>query len=128
MQKRYSTCHFCKAAVAAVLSLGLACSALAHARLVTSSPAENSAVAPAPTELRLKFSEGIEIRFSKLKLKGPLMTVIETGPARLASDDNSLIIVPIPALLMSGTYCVEWQAVSSDGHRANGAFVFESTK
>ena len=128
MQKLYRTCNFRKAAVAALLSLCLASSALAHARLVTSSPAENSTVAPAPSELRLKFSEGVEIRFSKLKLIGPLMTVIETGPARLGSDDDSLIIVPIPAPLKAGTYCVEWQAVSSDGHRASGAFVFESTK
>ena len=89
MRKLHRTCNFCKGAVAALLSLGLASSALAHNRLVTSSPAENSTVAPAPTELRLKFSEGVEIRFTKLKLTGPLMTVIETGPARLASDNNS---------------------------------------
>ena len=128
MQKLHRTRNFRMGAVAAVLYLGLASSALAHARLVTSSPTANSTVAFAPTELRLKFSEGVEISFSKLKLTGPLMIVIETGPARLAADDNSLVIVPVPALLNVGKYTVDWQAVSSDGHRTSGGFVFELAK
>lgn len=128
MRKLDRTRYFSSRAFAALLALGLASPALAHARLVLASPAENAAVAPAPTELRLKFSEAVELKFTKVKLTGPQMKVIETGPARLAPDDDSLIIVPIAAPLAGGKYTVDWQAVSRDGHRTSGGYIFESTK
>ena len=53
------------------------------------------------------------------------MPVIETGPAQLAPDDDSLLIVPIPVSLPEGKYVVDWHAVSSDGHRTSGTYVFE---
>jgi methionine-rich copper-binding protein CopC len=38
---------------------------------------------PPPTELRLKFSEGIEIKFTKVKVTGASKKAIETGPPKL---------------------------------------------
>ena len=48
-----------------LLSLGLATSAHGHANPVNATPAANSMAMRPPTELRLKFSEGIEIKFTK---------------------------------------------------------------
>ncbi len=128
MRKLNRTFDFRMRAVVALLSLGLVSPALAHARLVFAAPAENATVTPAPTELRLKFSEGVELKFTKARLTGPQMKVIEIGAARLDPDDNSLLIVPIAAPLPDGKYTVDWQAVSSDGHKTNGAYVFDSMK
>ena len=128
MPKPDRTCYFRNLAVAALLSLSLPSAALAHARLVSSLPGQNSAIAPVPTELRLKFSEGVELKFTKVTLTGPQLKVIATGPARLAPGDDSLIVVPITGPLTDGKYTVDWQAVSSDGHRTSGAYVFELAK
>jgi methionine-rich copper-binding protein CopC len=81
---------------------------------------------PAPTELRLKFSEGLEIKFTTVKVTGPGKKAIETGPAKLDPSDNTVLIVPLKAALPDGKYTVDWQAVSIDGHKTKGSYGFDS--
>jgi copper resistance protein C len=114
------------AVAALLLSLGLGGPALAHARLLSATPAVNSMAMPAPTELRLKFSEGLELKFAKVKVTGPDRKAIETGPAKLDPGDNTVLIVPLTAPLVDGQYTVDWQAVSIDGHKTKGSYRFES--
>jgi methionine-rich copper-binding protein CopC len=66
----------------------------AHAELVSETPAAKSMAKPAPTELKLKFSEGLELKFTGVKLVGPKQAVIETGAAALDPNDNTMLIVP----------------------------------
>ena len=108
-------------AAALLLSLGLASPAFAHARLVSAKPDVNGMAMPAPTELRLKFSEGLELKFTTVKVTGPGKKAIETGPAKLDPSDNTLLIVPLMAPLPDGKYTVDWQAVSIDGHKTKGS-------
>ena len=115
-----------QSAAALLLSLLLCDPAFAHARLVSATPAANSMAMPAPTELRLKFSEGIEIKFSKVKVLGPDKTPIATGPIKVDPNDKSLLIVPMTAALPDGKYTIEWQVVSVDGHKTSGSYAFES--
>jgi methionine-rich copper-binding protein CopC len=115
-------------AAALLLSPGLADPALAHAALISATPAVNGMAMPAPTELRLKFSEGIELKFAKVKLIGPGKKTVATGPARLDPSDNTLLIVPVAAPLPDGTYTVDWQVVATDGHKTKGTYSFESMK
>jgi methionine-rich copper-binding protein CopC len=91
-------------AVALLLSLGLPTAAFAHAKLVSAAP--TGMAMPPPTELRLKFSEGIEIKFTKVKVTGPDKKAVETGPAKLDPSDNSVLIVPLAAPLPDGKYTV----------------------
>jgi methionine-rich copper-binding protein CopC len=114
------------AAAGLVLSLGLPGQADAHARLVTATPAANAMAMPAPTELRLKFSEGLELKFAKVTVTGPDKRAVATGPAKLAPDDETALIVPLPAPLAEGKYEVEWQVVAKDGHKTKGAYGFTS--
>ncbi|SDR29616.1 hypothetical protein SAMN05519103_01806 [Rhizobiales bacterium GAS113] len=113
-------------AAALLLSLGLVSPAFAQANLVSATPAVNGMAMPAPTELRLKFSEGIELKFTKVKVTGPGKKAIETGPAKLDPSDNTLLIVPLTAPLPDGIYTVDWQAVSIDGHKTKGSYGFDS--
>ncbi len=49
-------------------ALALAGVALSHAYLVSSSPEENTLLRTPPTEVRLGFTEGVELRFSVFKV------------------------------------------------------------
>jgi methionine-rich copper-binding protein CopC len=111
-----------------LLSLGLATSAHGHANLVNATPAANSMAMPPPTELRLKFSEGIEIKFTKVKVMGPDKGTIEAGALKLDPNDNTVVIVPLMSPLPNGKYTVDWQALSLDGHKTKGNYSFESMR
>jgi copper resistance protein C len=78
---------------------------------------------PGPT----KFSKGVELKFTKVKLTGPGMKAIDTGPAKLDPGDNTLLTIPITTL-PDGKYKIDWRVVSTDGHKTNGTYGFESMK
>lgn len=110
-------------AAAAVASLASAPVALAHARLEASSPQANSVVTPAPAQLRLQFSEPLELPFSKVKLvdeKGAVVsaTRIEADPANAKA-----LLAAIP-VLHAGAWRVQWSTVTRDGHKVKGEFGF----
>jgi methionine-rich copper-binding protein CopC len=105
-------------ALASCLSAG----AWAHAHLRQPSPAENSTV-PAPAQVRLAFSEGIELAFSEVTLVGASG---ETVPTHLSLEPNApttLIATP-SAPLATGTWQVQWKVVSVDTHRSQGQYRF----
>src|SRR3954452_21327463 len=78
------------------LSVTLAAQAFAHAKLVSATPAANAMAMPAPWELRLKFSEPIELKSAKVTVTDPKKAVA-TGPVKLAADDDTVLIVPLTA-------------------------------
>jgi methionine-rich copper-binding protein CopC len=125
---RSSGDHLHIPAAALLLSIWLPATALAHAELVSATPAANSMATPPPTELRFKFSEGIEIKFTKVKVTGPDNKAIETSAPKLDPSDNTVLIVPLSAPLPDGKYTVDWQAVSADGHKTMGSYGFESMR
>jgi methionine-rich copper-binding protein CopC len=124
----YSSTNTRAATLGLLLLLGSTGQALAHAKLVSATPAENQMAMPPPTEVRLKFSEAIEPKFTKVKLTAPNGTAIKTGPAKLDPADKTTVIVPLAAPLPDGKYTVNWQAVSADGHKVKGTYSFESMK
>ena len=98
--------------------------ASAHSQLVSSSPGAGDVVAPAPTEIRLAFSEPIEGRYTSLDL------VDGSGRALLADagapdpTDGHILVAEAPPL-PPGSYTVNWRAVSaSDGHVTQGFITF----
>jgi copper resistance protein C len=120
-----------KTLVLATLILGapsLSAPAIAHARLVSALPAANAMAMPAPGELRLTFSEAVELAFTKVRLVGPGKTAVDTGPPSLDPKDHRTVVVPLAAPLADGAYTVEWQALSADGHKTHGSYGFTSMK
>jgi methionine-rich copper-binding protein CopC len=111
---------------AAMLLLALAGPALAHAHLISATPAVNSMAMPAPTELRLKFSEGLELKLSSVTITGGDKTIVKTGPVRLDPKDDTLLIVPLLAPLPDGHYTVDWKAVATDGHKTEGHYTLDA--
>jgi methionine-rich copper-binding protein CopC len=108
--------------------LGSTGQVLAHAKLVSASPAQDQMAMPPPTELRLKFSEAIELKFTRVKVTGPDGKVIKTGTVKLDPADKTTLIVPLTDPLSDGKYTVDWQAVSADTHKVKGTYSFESMK
>lgn len=102
--------------------------ASAHAKLVSETPAADTMAMTAPTELKLKFSEGLELKFTGVKVVGPGKDAVETGPATLDPNDNTVLIVPLKSVLSGGKYTVDWHALSTDGHKTTGTYWFESMK
>lgn len=108
--------------LAALAGLVLSQSAWAHAHLKTAAPADKAVVA-APADLTLGFSEGLNLRFSGVKLLGPDQQEVKLGEAMLTDGGKSLM-VPVPARLAAGTYTVQWHALSEDGHKTEGSYSF----
>ncbi|EIC85423.1 copper homeostasis periplasmic binding protein CopC [Serratia sp. M24T3] len=110
---------------ACVLAAGLISQqAFAHAHLKTETPAADSQISVAPTELTLGFSEGVEPNFSKIELRGPDNKSVKTGDFKLAAKDNTQVLIALPTPLTSGKYLVSWHVVSVDGHKTQGEYSF----
>ncbi|WP_159566485.1 copper homeostasis periplasmic binding protein CopC [Budvicia diplopodorum] len=99
-------------------------SVMAHAHLERQSPAAEATVAISPTQISLKFSEGIELKFSKINLLAEDNTPVNTGDLNLDSKDNTHLIAPITTKLTAGKYHVGWSVVSIDGHKTKGSYSF----
>jgi len=112
------------AASGLLLLVGAGGEALAHAKLVSSSPAANQTVTPPPTSLTLKFSESIEVRFAQVTLSDAGGTAVKTGSVTQDPGDRAILIVP----LADGQYTVSWQIVAADGHKTKGTYHFISEK
>ncbi|HEU4852903.1 MAG TPA: copper resistance CopC family protein [Telluria sp.] len=110
----------CALTLAASYPLG----AHAHARLEASDPKAGSIVATAPKQLRLQFSDIVELAFSKVKLLDKANTSILPLKLDLDKSNPKTIVASLPPL-KSGPYRVQWTALTRDGHKVKGEFAFQ---
>ena len=112
----------------AALILGLAAGAAgpsaAHAFLQQASPRVGSVVAAPPSEVRLSFSEPLEIAFSRFTVTGP-PGFGGLGPVALAATDPRSLSGVLHSPTPGGRYTVHWRVVSIDGHATEGDFHFD---
>jgi hypothetical protein len=106
--------------VSAVASLWIAGSALAHTPLVSSAPADGSAVSAPVREMVVEFREGVRLTALSLaslggekKALGPLPSEVATRFAVAVEDD-----------LSPGDYALTWRAVGGDTHIISGQIRF----
>jgi methionine-rich copper-binding protein CopC len=96
---------------------------LAHAKLLSSSPADGAHLSEAPKMLTLKFNEAAQLAVLKL-VSGGKEIVVPVDKTAKASQSFAL---PLPALA-AGNYTVQWTAVAADaGHVTKGSFAFSIT-
>lgn len=118
-----------KAIIGTSLAL-LASAALAHPKLLSSTPADQAEVT-APAKVELKFSETLTTQFSGANLVMTEMPGMSGhNPMKVAAkvsagDDAKTMIITPAQPLTTGTYKVEWRAVSSDTHPMTGNFSFK---
>lgn len=110
-------------AFVALSSVVLSGSAYAHAHLEAAQPPIGGTVKAAPTEIDLKFSEELNLKFTGVKVSGPDGKEVKTDNAMLMDGDKTFM-VNLPAGLGAGTYRIEWHALSRDGHKTHGDYKF----
>jgi methionine-rich copper-binding protein CopC len=112
-----------------VLSAGIVLLALtlkppllgAHAYPAVSMPNNGATVKEPPREVRIQFTEGVEIAFSQIIVKDAKGEVVNQGKLRqLANDMLAIDLKPLSA----GNYTVEWQVLSVDTHVTDGMLRF----
>ncbi len=96
--------------------------ASAHAFPASESPAAGSTIAVAPSEVVLVFNAPIESMFSKLQVTNSDSADVCADSPVLAKDHRRASVKLKP--LVPGEYTVKWIAVSEDGHRTQGSYVF----
>jgi methionine-rich copper-binding protein CopC len=106
-------------------ALLIAFPASAHPRLTAAGPVPGSTIKVAPKNIRIQFSEAIELSFSGITLKNAKGEAVKTGEAVLGPNSKSLLMVPLTGALMPGKYTVEWHALGDDAHPQKGSFAFE---
>jgi methionine-rich copper-binding protein CopC len=104
--------------------------ALAHARLLKSSPKDGETI-KAPEQLEFWFSELLDSGgFNKIsvfpaaELKSKTHTSLTKGEPKIDSKDQTHLTIDLSAL-PPGEYVVDWRVLSLDGHSAPGRFKFK---
>ena len=116
----------------ALLLLSVAPAALAHARVLRSSPAKGELLPQPPRQIDLWFNELLDEGFNAIEIFAA-SEVAAPKRVNLAGEKPSvdprdrthlsLKIAPLPP----GEYVVEWRVLSRDGHSAPGRFTFRIT-
>jgi methionine-rich copper-binding protein CopC len=110
--------------LAAVLAAGgvlaSASAASAHDKLESTSPKQGSSVASPPAAVTLAYSERVLKLGSRIRVVGPAGDVADGDP----SFTDQVVRQPIRPDAPAGTYSVEWQVTSSDGHPIAGTWRF----
>jgi copper transport protein len=114
----------------AVLALVVAAGAMsavpasAHAVLVSTDPAADTVVATAPSEVTLRFSEEVDVAGSSVHVLDDTGARVDDGPVLTASNDSSVVSVPLRSGIRNGSYVVSWIVTSDDTHPVSGSFTF----
>lgn len=95
-----------------------------HTRLVRSEPAKDSVVRVAPTELRLWFSETLDLAVTRVTLTDGNRQQVPTNALTRAEGADAPIVAPLNAALPDGNYTVTWSTSSKDGHPVRGTYRF----
>ena len=98
--------------------------AFAHAHLKSAVPAIGGTVKTSPSELDLGFTEGVNLAFTGVTVKGPGGAAVPIGKAALGSGGATTLVVPVTGTLAAGAYTVDWHALAVDGHKTEGHYSF----
>jgi copper transport protein len=110
-------------AVAAILvAFALVPAAGAHARLITTEPANDTVLEQSPRFVLLRFDEPVETAFGAIRVYDSRAQRVDAGKVERPSGKEAR--VQLERRLARGTYTATWRVVSADGHPVSGAFVF----
>jgi copper transport protein len=108
----------------ALLAVGAAVPASAHAMLERTSPGADSVVAHAPDHVDVTFSEAVTLVPGAVRVYDGALREVDAGAASHPDGDPTSAAVPLAPGLTAGTYTVTWRVVSADSHPVSGGFRF----
>ncbi len=109
-------------AVAMLLTVLGATSAVAHSFLVDATPSSKEHVATSPKTVKLRFGGGVEPPYSKITIETPDGKVLGEGNTGVPGKPRELT-ANAPELA-PGKYIVRYRVLSSDGHIVEGNYEF----
>jgi len=86
----------------ALLLVGSAVPASAHAQLESTNPAQSSVLLVPPTQVVLHFGEPVEIDFGSLRVLGPSGQRVDNGGTHHPDGDSHAVAISLPANLPKG--------------------------
>lgn len=104
------------------LALTGATPAAAHSLLLGATPAPDAVLTASPPAVVLRFNNRIEKRLSRVRLVDERGTVA-AAPTRADGETAESLEAAVPPLA-PGTWRVEWQVFSIDGHVVTGSYRF----
>lgn len=93
---------------------------IAHTKLVSSEPDNESSISTAPKELKLTFNAKVKLMKVELATKKGSKVKLAFMLSPIASET---FIIPLP-LLTQDEYTVHWIAMGKDSHKMSGEFSF----
>ena len=112
------------AAVLAATLMVAPAAARVHIGLASSSPAKDSHLMTAPTEIRLTFTGRVDVAKAGVELIAPDNRAVALDSLRAVPDSNRVAVAKILGKLAGGTYTVRWHALAADGAEGRGSFQF----
>ena len=109
-------------AFSVVLVLAVVPAGFAHAKLLRSEPSAKGTLKESPKTVVLWFSEELESQFSTIVVTDQNGRHVDKNDVGLAEGNKRLQISLED--LSSGTYTVDWKALSTDQHTMKGKFTF----
>ena len=116
------SCRLVLVAIAALVALAVVPAAGAHARLITTEPANDAVLEQSPGFVLLRFDEPVETAFGAIRVYDAHARRVDAGKVERPRETEAR--VALDRRLARGTYTATWRAVSADGHPISGAFVF----
>ena len=95
--------------------------ASAHATLATTTPADGARLSAAPSEVRLEFTEAVELGAGYARVLAPGGERVDAGGAAV---DGAVVTIPLRGGLPDASYVVTYRVVSEDSHPISGAYAF----
>ena len=106
--------------LAGLLVIITAAPASAHARLVSTDPAEDAVVATRPDAVRLTFDQAVQT-----VAEGVTLFSADRAPRPLTGTAvGATVQIPLPDDLAPGTYLIGWRVRSEDSHPISGVLEF----
>src|SRR6187551_3143620 len=102
------------AVAAALVALALVPAAGAHARLITTEPANDAVLEQSPRFVLLRFNEPVETAFGAIRVYDAQARRVDTG--KVAQPSGKEARIAVEPRLARGTYTATWRVVSVDGH------------
>jgi methionine-rich copper-binding protein CopC len=116
--------------IATLLLLAAPLPALAHAKLLRSTPADGDSLAKTPVQVEFFFNELLDAKFNSIKVfpaaeaGAKEHAILTKGDPMVDPKDKTHLTIELKPL-PPGEYMVEWRVLSLDGHSAPGRFKFK---
>jgi len=110
-------------AILAVVALLVPGSAGAHLQLRSSTPARGDTVLTPLHDVRVTFTQRVDLRFTTLTLVDGTGAIIAQG-AEPSDSTLTSFVLKLSAPLHRGEYTVRWRTAGADGHVVDGSFGF----